>query len=85
LNYLIDANFDLRAKLYDVGDGNRQMVATARSAGATSKFAGSGGAVVGTYRDDEMYEKLRRALGAIGVAVVKPKIVASRPAATIVK
>ncbi len=82
LNYLIDANFDLRAKLYDVGDGNRQMVQVARSVGATSKFAGSGGAVVGTYTDEDMYQRLQKALGAAGVIVVKPKIVA--PAATMV-
>jgi glucuronokinase len=76
LNELIDANFDLRAKLYDVGDGNRQMVQVARSVGATSKFAGSGGAVVGTYTDEDMYRRLEKALGAAGVSVVKPKIVA---------
>jgi glucuronokinase len=78
LNSLIDANFDLRAKLYDVGEGNRQMVMSARSVGATAKFAGSGGAVVGTYQDEEMYEKLRRALGAVGVAIIKPKVIAAQ-------
>jgi glucuronokinase len=81
LNYLIDANFDLRAKLYDVGEGNRQMVMTARSVGATSKFAGSGGAVIGTYADEQMYQKLRTALAAIDVAIIKPKVVAQQPAA----
>src|SRR5262245_29478657 len=48
LDYLINANFDLRAKCYRISDGNLQMVHTARSIGATSKFAGSGGAIVGT-------------------------------------
>ncbi len=76
LNHLINANFDLRARLYDVGDGNRQMVHTARSVGATSKFAGSGGAVVGTYKNEEMYQKLQKALAAVGVAVIKPKVLA---------
>jgi glucuronokinase len=80
LNHLIDANFDLRAKLYDVGEGNRQMVMTARSVGATSKFAGSGGAVIGTYADEEMYQKLRTALAAIDVAIIKPKVVAQQAA-----
>src|SRR6266436_2106227 len=46
LDYLIDANFDLRCKIYNVGEGNLEMVRAARSVGATSKFAGSGGAVV---------------------------------------
>jgi glucuronokinase len=76
LNYLIDANFDLRAKIYRVSEGNLEMVRTARSVGATSKFAGSGGAVVGTYIDEAMYQKMLKAFSAIGVAVIKPKIVA---------
>jgi len=48
---------------------------TARKAGATAKFAGSGGAIVGTYKDENTYQELTRTLNAIGVAVVKPKIV----------
>jgi glucuronokinase len=75
LDHLIDANFDLRSKIYDVGAGNREMVETARSAGATAKFAGSGGAIVGTYKDEDMFCRLCRALEPVGVAVVKPKIV----------
>ncbi len=83
LNRLIDANFDLRAKIYNVGEGNLEMVRTARSAGATAKFAGSGGAIVGTYEDEPTYMRLQKAFSAIGVGIVKPRIV---PAAdTIVK
>jgi glucuronokinase len=78
LDRLIDANFDLRAKIYKISDGNLEMVHTARQAGATAKFAGSGGAIVGTYKDDNMYGQLVRSLAAIGVAVFKPKIVTSR-------
>ena len=85
LNYLINANFDLRSKLYKISDGNMEMVRTARSVGATSKFAGSGGAVVGTYTDEAMYRKLQEALSAVGVAVIKPRIGGSQPAATMVK
>jgi glucuronokinase len=54
------------------------MVRTARSVGATSKFAGSGGAVVGTYRDEEMFTALQSAMRQIGVAVVKPRIASTR-------
>jgi glucuronokinase len=75
LDQFIDANFDLRCKIYSVGEGNLEMVRTARRAGATSKFAGSGGAVVGTYKDEAMYHDLQRSFAAIGVAVIKPKIV----------
>jgi glucuronokinase len=85
LDALINANFDLRAKIYRISDGNMEMVETARSVGATSKFAGSGGAVVGTFADEVMYQKLEKALTRIGVAVIKPRIMAAQPAATIVR
>jgi len=75
LNHLIDANFNLRSRIYKISEGNLEMVDTARKAGATAKFAGSGGAIVGTYKDENMYQELTRTLNAIGVAVVKPKIV----------
>jgi glucuronokinase len=72
---LINANFDLRAKIYQIDRGNLDMVHTARRAGATSSFAGSGGAIVGTYDDDRIFERLTESLRPIGVSVVKPKIV----------
>ncbi|MBK9170289.1 MAG: GHMP kinase [Bryobacterales bacterium] len=74
LDELINANFDLRAKIYKIGEGNLEMVYTAREVGATSKFAGSGGAIVGTYRDEAMFAALTEAMSRIGVAVIKPKI-----------
>src|SRR5258708_22042862 len=58
LNALIDANFDLRTKIYRISEGNLEMVRAARNAGATAKFAGSGGAIVRTYEDDPIYREL---------------------------
>ena len=52
---MIDANFDLRAQIYQIDQGNLEMVHTAREAGATANFAGSGGAIVGTYEDEDMF------------------------------
>jgi glucuronokinase len=75
LDELINANFDLRARLYQIDQGNLEMVHAARKAGATSTFAGSGGAIVGTYSDEEMFARLGAELGRIGVAVMKPRIV----------
>ena len=75
LGELIDANFDLRARIYRIGQGNLEMIHTARRAGATANFAGSGGAIVGTYAGDAMFRRLVEAMKAIGVAVIKPKIV----------
>lgn len=74
LDRLINANFDLRSKLYDVGAGNLEMIHAARGVGATSNFAGSGGAIVGTYKGEPMFEDLVRAMAPMGVAVVKPLI-----------
>jgi glucuronokinase len=74
LKQLIDANFDLRAKLYRIDPGNLEMVSAARSAGATANFAGSGGAIVGTYEDDAMFQRLTESMQPIGVAVIKPNV-----------
>ena len=76
LGELIDANFDLRARIYQIDQGNLEMVHAARQAGATANFAGSGGAIVGTYTGDAMFARLTDHMQAIGVAVVQPKIVA---------
>ena len=75
LGELIDANFDLRARIYQIDQGNLEMVHAARKAGASANFAGSGGAVVGTYTDDAMFTRIADSMRAIGVAVVRPKIV----------
>jgi glucuronokinase len=75
LGELIDANFDLRARIYQIDQGNLEMVHAARKAGASANFAGSGGAIVGTYSGDAMFTRLTDYMKAIGVAVIQPKIV----------
>jgi glucuronokinase len=72
---LLDTNFDLRRTLYSISPSNLSMVDTARSTGASAKFTGSGGAIVGSYTDDAMYARLGEALTAIGVRVLRPAIV----------
>ena len=74
LNRLIDENFDLRTRIYQIDPGNREMIEIARAAGASANFAGSGGAIVGAYPDESVYRKLEQAMRPIGVAVVKPVI-----------
>ena len=71
---LINANFDLRDRIFHVADENRRMVMTARKSGASAKFAGSGGAIVGTYGDEAQFERLKADLAAIGTVVFKPTI-----------
>jgi glucuronokinase len=75
LGELVNANFDLRARIYEIDAGNLEMVHTARKAGATSNFAGSGGAIVGTYTDDAMFSRLCELLKPIGVDVIRPKVI----------
>jgi glucuronokinase len=75
LDQLVDANFDLRARIYQIDRGNLEMVHAARRAGATSNFAGSGGAIVGTYTDEAMFQRLAEVMKPLGVIVIKPKIV----------
>lgn len=72
---LLNENFDLRRRLYKISQGNLDMVETARDCGASAKFTGSGGAIVGTYEDDAMFDKLSAALEPQQVTVIKPRIV----------
>ncbi len=71
---LLNENFDLRRRLYKLSQGNIDMVEAARDCGASAKFTGSGGAIVGTYEDEAMFEKLKAALEPMSVAVIKPQI-----------
>ena len=71
---LVNANFDLRDSIFHVAEENRRMVMTARRSGASAKFAGSGGAIVGTYEDEAQYAALERDLAAIGCRTLRPTI-----------
>lgn len=71
---LLNENFDLRRRLYQLSPGNIQMVETARECGASAKFTGSGGAIVGTYEDEAMFELLRAAMEPMEMVVIQPQI-----------
>ncbi len=71
---LVNANFDLRDRIFNVAPANRRMVMVARSAGASAKFAGSGGAIVGTYEDNAQFARLSAALAEIGCQTIRPEI-----------
>ena len=75
LGELINANFDLRTQMYKhLSPGNLELVRAARSVGATAKFAGSGGAIVGTFEDDAHFAKLTEALTGVGAATIRPQV-----------
>src|SRR5207244_523107 len=48
LAQLMNANFDTRRSIYQLPAAQVEMVEVARSVGASAKFAGSGGAIIGT-------------------------------------
>lgn len=76
---LIDRNFDLRCEVCagSISEKNRRMVEIARNCGASAKFTGSGGAIIGTYEDISMFEQLRTTLKKFDVEVIRPSIVTS--------
>ena len=75
LGQVIDENFDTRAGIYELPKWQVQMIETARRCGASAKFAGSGGAIIGTYQGDAMLAELKENMAAIGSRVVKPQVV----------
>ena len=74
LGEVMDGNFDLRCTIMPIAPENLQMVQTARAAGASAKFAGSGGAICGLFRDADHLRSLTTALAAINCTVLQPTI-----------
>ena len=76
---LLNRNFDLRLEVCrtSISPMNRKMVELARSAGASAKFTGSGGAIIGTYEDEKMFKRLTAVCKEHGIEVIKPDIVTS--------
>lgn len=71
----IDTNFDIRNMLTDLHPRQVDLVKLARKSGACAKFCGSGGAIIGMYRDSKMLDQLRKDLSSQGVNIVLPNIV----------
>ncbi|MGA0558045.1 mevalonate kinase family protein [Larkinella sp. VNQ87] len=75
LHALINENFDLRRRIYNISESNLEMIAAARRIGASASFAGSGGAIVGTYKDDDMLNRLFVQMKQLNARVIKPYVV----------
>jgi glucuronokinase len=71
---LMNENFDLRSRIMRISKSNLEMIMTARRCGASAKFAGSGGSIIGIYDGEDMYERLARELDRLGATVLKPTI-----------
>jgi glucuronokinase len=74
LGRVMNANFDLRKTFMNIAPENQRMVEVARSTGASAKFCGSGGAIVGLYKDGRHYQQLCDALASIRCTVIRPMI-----------
>ena len=74
LGAVMNQNFDLRRTIMPIAPENLRMVEVARSTGASAKFAGSGGAIVGLYRDGRHYQQLVDAMAALRCTVIRPII-----------
>ncbi len=72
---LLDQNFDMRKSIYKISSKNIEMIMIARSIGASAKFTGSGGAIVGTYKDDEMYAQMKKEFTKSNIKIIKPEII----------
>ena len=75
LHELMNQNFDLRCQIYNVPDSNKKLINEARSCGASAKFAGSGGTIIGIYKDDDMLNQLFVKLKKYNARVIKPFVV----------
>lgn len=78
LGELINLNYDLRARLYRISKGNVEMIELARSTGASANFSGSGGAITGTYEDEDTFQRLVAVMKPHQIAVIKPVILPKR-------
>jgi glucuronokinase len=78
IHSLMNENFDLRRKVIPISSGNLEVVELARSTGASAKFTGSGGAIIGTYRDEKMYQELLKLMDRHQIEVFKPVIVVKK-------
>lgn len=74
LGRAINRNFDLRQSICRLSKAHVEMVETARAAGATASFTGSGGAIVGTYPDQPTLERLQAALEPLRCRVIRPHV-----------
>lgn len=72
---LMNENFDLRSKIMNISESNMELIRTARNCGASAKFAGSGGSIIGIYTDDEMLTRLVVELKKTHARVIKPYII----------
>jgi len=69
---LMNINFDLRSKIMPITETNKELIQAARRCGASAKFAGSGGSIIGMYHGEDMFDSLVSELGKLQAEVIRP-------------
>ena len=69
---LMNLNFDLRAQIMAITETNKELIQAARQCGASAKFAGSGGSIIGMYFGEEMFDDLVSELRKLNAKVIRP-------------
>lgn len=70
----LDRNFDRRQSISTLNPKDVEMIERSRAVGAHCKYAGSGGAIIGTYPDEATYDRLIETFENSNVIVLKPRI-----------
>ena len=74
LGPIMDRDFDLRRSVYDLPADQVRMIDIARRHGSHAKFAGSGGAVIGTCEDESHLARITAAYAEAGISVVPVRV-----------
>jgi glucuronokinase len=74
LHDLMNENFERRSQIMKINKSNLEMIQTARQCGASAKFAGSGGSIIGLYTDKEMFARLKAEMEKLQAVVIQPLI-----------
>jgi glucuronokinase len=69
---LMNLNFDLRSQIMPITENNMELIRAARRCGASAKFAGSGGSIIGMYKGEDMFDSLVIELGKLQATVIRP-------------
>jgi glucuronokinase len=69
---LMNYNFDLRARLFAIGERDRRMIDLGRARGAATKFCGSGGAILVMTREPRDWPDLKQDYLAEGFRTIIP-------------
>jgi glucuronokinase len=70
LGILMERNLELRRSLYELDSRHTAIADAAHELGSAVNYTGSGGAIVGTVRDDDQLGKLTEAVGKLGCELV---------------